>query len=167
MVVIQILDFYYRKYGAHRSDDEPVYIAGALLGTLYPNKVHITNCYATHTEPDPDYGYQLDLTDSRDVYHYHLLANPNEVLIGGFVTTPDLSLDFGVAYLSTEFSKKDNGFNATSVLGQPIILKIDPTMKSNSIDMKAYKLNQSLKHYAAVASFNTLPIKISFAEESY
>ncbi|CAD8073092.1 unnamed protein product [Paramecium sonneborni] len=32
--------------------------------------------------------------------------------------------------------------------------------------MKAFKLNQSLKHYAAVASFNTMPIKISFSDEN-
>lgn len=101
------------------------------------------------------------------MYAIHLQSNPNEVLLGAFVTSQELDLEFGVAYLSTEFSKKEHGFNATAVLGQPIILKLDPSLKKGNILMKAFKLNQSLKHYAAVASFNTLPIKISFSEESY
>lgn len=58
------------------------------------------------------------------------------MLLGGFITTEDLSLDISVAYLSTEFSKKENGFNSTAVLSQPIILKVNPTLKNNKIDMK-------------------------------
>ncbi|CAD8073090.1 unnamed protein product [Paramecium sonneborni] len=165
LVIIQILDLHYRKFGASRQEE--TIVGGALLGTVYTNKVHITECFALLVDPgDEKNEYTFDFGDAKDLYLSHIQANPQEVLLGGFVTTKNLQLDIGVAYLSTEFSKKENGFNATAVLGQPIILKINPTLNLNKIEMKAFKLNQSLKHYAAVASFNTMPIKISFSDEN-
>lgn len=44
VVIIQILDLYYRKYGASKQEENIV--GGALLGTVYTNKVHITECFA-------------------------------------------------------------------------------------------------------------------------
>ena len=65
----------------------------------------------------------------------HIQSNPNEVLLGAFMTG-DLNLDISVAYLSQEYGKKDNYFFSTALLTQPVILKIDPSMTNGEIGIK-------------------------------
>lgn len=55
LVIIQILDFYYRKVGALKDDEQNKFVAGALLGVVFTNRVHITNCFAIYAEKDADY----------------------------------------------------------------------------------------------------------------
>ena len=51
------------------------------------------------------------------MYQSSLASNNNEVLLGAFITSKNMDLDISVAYLSTEYIKKDNGFTASAVLG--------------------------------------------------
>lgn len=70
LVITQILDFYYRKLGAQKMNPDTL-VAGALLGTVYTNKVHLTNAFAVYAVQDADQGYALDLTESKEIYHLH------------------------------------------------------------------------------------------------
>lgn len=45
LVGLQILDLYYRKFGSNKQQPNTM-VAGTLLGSVFTNKVHITNCYA-------------------------------------------------------------------------------------------------------------------------
>lgn len=71
--------------------------------------------------------FTVDLQEHRELYEMHSRSNPNEVLLGAFVTG-NLNLDIGVAYLSTEYSKKENYFLSSAVLSSPVILKFNPTL---------------------------------------
>lgn len=66
---------------------------------------------------------------------------PNEVLLGAFVTG-DTDLDIGVAYLSQEYTRKDNFFFATAVLTSPIIVKLDASLKNGEYDFKVIFYNE-------------------------
>ncbi|KAM3130861.1 hypothetical protein pb186bvf_017050 [Paramecium bursaria] len=162
LAILQIQDLYYRKSGNPKQGQ--TIVVGSMLGTVFTNRVHITNVFAVSVDEDED--LTIDLQEHRLLYQSSLASNNNEVLLGAFITSKNMDLDISVAYLSTEYIKKDNGFTASAVLGQPIILKINPTFDPIPFEMRAYKLNQNLKQYGLVASFNTLPIKVQFLDES-
>ncbi|KAL4506759.1 hypothetical protein ABPG72_001180 [Tetrahymena utriculariae] len=159
IVPLSILEFTYRNYGQK--------VMGSLLGIVHSSYIEVTNCYAVPQEKtEKSEEFKLDANYHNLMYNHNTTVYPQESLVGAFVIE-SVNFENDLIHLTNFYSQKDVGFASQPGLSSPIILSIDPKLKSGSFNLKVLSYDKQLDmcKYASILPFKNIPVTVEFSDE--